>query len=280
MIRLVALDLDGTLLNTEKNISERSKEAIRQAKEMGIKVVLCSGRPLLGIKHYLEELDLLEEGDYAITYNGGLVQKNHTSEILSQKTLSYQQIKELYGLSQELRLPMNMIDLEYVYEPAYPIGRESLYPSLMSASLPFIDKDIHDFDSGHHFNKVVYCTDPVFLDQAIERIPERYKQRYSMMKSRPLLFEIMHPEVNKGNGIQALCELLGISREEVMACGDEENDLAMLEYAGTAVAMANASDWIKEHAHYVTKSNDEDGVAYAMEQLIFSKIKSTRIERV
>ncbi|UJF14928.1 sugar-phosphatase [Jeotgalibaca sp. MA1X17-3] len=269
MIKLVALDLDGTLLNSDKNISEGNKKAIKRAKEKGVKIVLCTGRPLLGIKRYLDELGLLEEGDYAITYNGGLVQKNNTSEILSQKTLSYQHIKELYELSQTLQIPMNMIDLESVYEPEYPLNRESLYPSLMSSSLPFINKNIESFHVNHQFNKVVYCIDPVILDQAIKQIPDEVKSRYSMMKSRPLLFEIMHPEVDKGSGIETLCKLLGFTRDEVMACGDEENDLAMLQYAGVAVAMENASDFVKQQATFISKSNDEDGIAHAFNEYIF-----------
>lgn len=272
MIKLIALDLDGTLLTPEKTISEASKEMIRKAKEVGVKVVLCSGRPLLGIRRYLEELDLLGDGDYSITYNGGLVQRNSTSEVLSQKVLTYEQIKELYALSQDLGVPMNMLDLEFVYEPAYPVGRESLYHTLMSASLPFVERSIDSFDPEHVFNKVVICTDPDYLDEAIARIPEEYYARYSMMKSRPLLFEIMHPEVDKGNGIQTLCDLLGYKPEEVMAVGDEENDLAMLEFAGVAVAMENAREDIKEKADFVTRTNREDGVAFAMKKYLFPEL--------
>lgn len=272
MIKLVALDLDGTLLTPEKTISEASKDMIRKAKQAGVKVVLCSGRPLLGIKRYLEELDLLGDGDYSITYNGGLVQRNSTSEVLSQKVLTYKQIKELYALSQKLQVPMNMLDLQCVYEPAYPTGHESLYHTLMSASLPFVERSIDSFDPDHVFNKVVICTEPEYLDDAIARIPTEYYERYSMMKSRPLLFEIMHPEVDKGNGIQTLCELLGYKPEEVMAVGDEENDLAMLKFAGVSVAMENGREDIKAKVDFVTRTNGEDGVAYAMQKYLFPEV--------
>ena len=140
MIKLIALDLDGTLLNPDKKISEANKLAIHRAREAGVKIVLCTGRPLMGIKAYVDELDLLQAEDYSITYNGGLVQKNKTSEIISQKVLNYGQIVELYDLSKELNIPMNMLDLEFVYEPEYPQGRESLYKSLQSSSLPFVEK--------------------------------------------------------------------------------------------------------------------------------------------
>ena len=268
MIRLIALDLDGTLLNSEKNISQENKEAIRKAKAKGVKIVLCTGRPLLGIKRYLEEFNLLEEGDYSITYNGGLVQKNNTGEILLEKTLSMTQIKELHQMGLDLGIPMNMIDLEQVYEPAYPEGRASLYQDLQSASLPFVKRDIADFKDDHQFNKVVYCTAPAVLDEAINKVPADVKERYSMMKSRPVLFEVMHPEVNKGKGIESLCKLLGFTKDNVMACGDEENDLAMLAYAGLPVAMENASDSVKEFATFISKTNDDHGVAQAINKFV------------
>lgn len=268
MIKLIALDLDGTLLSTQKSISDVNKEAIRLAVAKGVKVVLCSGRPLLGIKRYVDELNLLGAEDFSITYNGGLVQRNHDSKVLSQKTLSYQDIKTIYQLSQDLALPMNMLDLNYVYEPAYPVGRESLYPTLMSASLPFVERSIDSFEDTHQFNKVVFCTDPDYLDQAIAQIPAAFHEQFSTMKSRPLLYEIMHPEVDKGSGIARLCDLMGYTADEVMICGDEENDSAMFDYAGVAVAMGNATTAIKEKATFITKTNDEDGVAHAIQQFV------------
>lgn len=268
MIKLIALDLDGTLLTSQKNISETNKQAIKLARAKGVKVVLCSGRPLLGIKRYVDELDLLDTEDFSITYNGGLVQRNHDSHVISQKTLSLQDIKTIYNLSQELALPMNMLDLNYVYEPEYPKGRDSLYPTLMSASLPFVSRDISAFEESHEFNKVVFCTDPEYLDAAIAKIPVSFQTQFSTMKSRPLLYEIMHPEVNKGSGIARLCELMGYSAEEVMVCGDEENDAAMLDYAGVAVAMGNATPEIKAKATFITKTNDENGVAHAIHELV------------
>ena len=144
MIKLIAIDLDGTLLTKDRMISDENKQAIKEAKEQGIKVVLCTGRPLLGMVAYLEELNLRESGDYGITYNGGLVQKTDSGEVLSQKTLSKKEVLELYKLSQDINVPCNFIDLERVYEPPYPIGRESLYPKVMNA-LPFLPVLPEDF---------------------------------------------------------------------------------------------------------------------------------------
>lgn len=96
MIKLVAIDLDGTLLNEQKLISDENKQALAQAKQQGVKIVLCTGRPLAAMAHYLQELGLVDEGDYNITFNGGLVQKNDTGEIMEKKVMEVSDIQRLY----------------------------------------------------------------------------------------------------------------------------------------------------------------------------------------
>ncbi|WP_414840123.1 sugar-phosphatase [Carnobacterium sp. TMP28] len=265
MIKLIAIDLDGTLLTKDRLISEENKQAIYEAKKQGIKVVLCTGRPLLGMVHYLEELNLREPGDYGITYNGGLVQKTDTGEILSQKTLSKKEVQELYKLSQDINMPCNFIDLERVYEPPYPVGRESLYPTVMNA-LPFVSIAPEELYEDTVINKVVFCYEEERLDEAIAKIPSEFFERFTLMKSRPILLELMNKEVDKGKGISVLCDLLGIDSHEVMAIGDEANDFAMIEFAGTGVAMENATLEIKQIAQFVTKNNNDHGVAHAIQK--------------
>jgi Cof subfamily protein (haloacid dehalogenase superfamily) len=265
MIKLIAIDLDGTLLTKDRMISDENKQAIKEAKDQGIKVVLCTGRPLLGVVQYLEELDLREPGDYGITYNGGLVQKTDTGEILSQKTLSRQETLELYQLSRDINIPCNFIDLDRVYEPPYPAGRDSLYPQVMNA-LPFVPIVPEDLSEEATMNKVVFCYEEETLDNAIAKIPSDFFEKYTLMKSRPFLLELLNKEVNKSRGIAILCELLGIESHEVMAIGDEANDFAMIEFAGIGVAMENATSEIKKIAQFITKNNDEHGVAHAIQK--------------
>ena len=170
MIKLVAIDLDGTLLNGKHGISDENKEAIKQAKEQGVKVVLCTGRPLLGMIAYLEELNLREAGDYGITYNGGLVQRTDTGEVLSKTTLTKSETEEIFKLSKQINLPCNFIDLEKIYEPPYPKGRESLYPTVMSA-LPYVPIAMEEVPEDIAINKTVFCYAQMDLDEAIKNIP-------------------------------------------------------------------------------------------------------------
>ncbi|MGX7418463.1 sugar-phosphatase [Carnobacterium gallinarum] len=269
MIKLIAIDLDGTLLNEHKEITPATKKALTQAKNIGVKVVLCTGRPLLGMAHYLDELNLKEAGDYGITYNGGLVQRTNTGEVLSQKTLTKTQIKELYQLTQELQVPLNFIDLKQVYAPPYPENRDSLYGGIMKA-LPMVSTTIEELPEDLEYNKAVICIDQEILDEAIAKIPVEFTENYTMMKSRPVLLEVLNKEVDKGRGLAVLCELLDIHPDEVMALGDEENDMAMIEFAGLGVAMGNATDEVKAAAQFVTKSNLENGVAYAVEKFVLN----------
>ncbi|RYM05655.1 sugar-phosphatase [Sporolactobacillus sp. THM7-7] len=269
MIKLIAIDLDGTLLNDEKEITDKTEAVLKEAKRRGVKVVLCTGRPLLGIARYLDQLGLRADGDYGITYNGGLVQKTDTGDVLSEKVLTKEDLVSLYGLSQRLNVPMNFIDLERVYTPAPPEGRPSLYGDIMKA-LPFVETTIDDLPEDIKINKALFCTDQPILDEAIRHIPDAFFDKYTMMKSRPILLEILNKEVDKGKGLQALGVSLGIKREEMMALGDQENDLAMIHFAGLGVAMGNAIDEVKKAAQFITKTNLEDGVAYAVEKFVLN----------
>ncbi|WP_100488274.1 sugar-phosphatase [Sporolactobacillus pectinivorans] len=270
MIKLIAIDLDGTLLNDEKKISLNSRHALLEAKKMGVKIVICSGRPIAGIREYLDFLGLNEAGNYAITYNGGLVQETDSGTVLSEKILTRNDIISLYTLSQKLGVPMNFIDRENVYCPIPPEGRPSLYGTVMH-SLPFIGASMERLPGDLKVNKVVFCTEQQLLDSAIQEIPESFREKYTLMKSRTILLEIMNRDVDKGRGLQALGKYLNIRAEEIMTLGDQENDLAMIRYAGTGVAMGNAIQKVKDAAQFVTKTNIEDGVAFAVEKFVLTQ---------
>jgi len=268
-IKLVALDLDGTLLNKQKEVSEENKQAIQRAKEAGVKVVLCTGRPLKAILHILKACNLLEDGDLGITYNGGLIQWTKTGQSLSQITMSKDEVLEVYELSKTLDVPCNFIDLNTVYEPAYPAGKTSLYPSIMDI-LPFKPINTASLPDSTAMNKLIFCWHQPELDEAIAKIPTDFRDRYTIMKSRPNLLEILPKTVDKGKGLALLAEELNLDVSEIMAIGDQENDLAMIQYAGVGVAMDNATDEVKKYADVVTRSNEEDGVAYAIDQYVLN----------
>ena len=164
MIKLIALDLDGTLLTGEKKITEENKKAIKLAKENGIKVVLCTGRPIVSIVHLLEELDLMGDDDYAINFNGGLIQKTKYGEIVYETGHTVEDMKYCHEEVTKVGLPLVMIDTVRAYEPTPPKGRPSIYNTLPHP-ITFEQKNPEEFEEGHIFNKAVLCIAQDILDE-------------------------------------------------------------------------------------------------------------------
>lgn len=263
MIKLIALDMDGTLLNSNHQITEEVKKAIRKAKEIGIKVVLCTGRPLIGVRPYLKELDLLDDDDYVITFNGALIQKSKSEEVIEHQTLTFDDYVDLVGLSEKLRLHIHMEDEQYMYTPNKNIGRYTVHESSLTM-MPLRYRSIDEMDHNIEISKVMFIDEPDLLAKRMPDIPESYYQRFEIVLSTPYFLEFLNPEASKGNALKHLANLLHIHQDEVMAVGDNLNDLSMIQYAGMGIAMGNAAQPTKDAAQHVTKTNDEHGVAYAI----------------
>lgn len=266
-IKLIALDLDGTLLNEEKTISAGNKAALKKAHDMGVKIVITTGRPLAAIEHILEELGLDNENEYSLTFNGGLVQ-NNAGQILDQIGFTLRDIMDIRQVTNELGLPLDTIHGGNAY--LLPSARESLYPTLgLLTYIPTPDKDL---PKDAIFNKAVSACDTEYLDGQIPNIPAEFYDRFEIFKSRSMLLEWSPKGVHKASGLEKLIAHLGLTRDQVMACGDEENDLTMIEWAGIGVAMGNASDHIQSVADVVAPmTNNEDAVAWAIEKYVISE---------
>jgi len=267
MIKLIAIDLDGTLLNGKKEISKTNQEVLAQAKAKGIKIVLCTGRPLKAILPYLDVLDLRSAGDYSITFNGGLVQKNDTGEIVDKQTLSVADVQDLLALAETMDMPLDVLADDVVL--CFPTSpkHQTIYPTL-NPLLVFQPTDKQAVSAKTLYNKAVVAYDQEELDQWIPKIPAKFKERYEVIKTRSNLLEFMPKGVTKAYGIQLLAQELGIEQAEVMEIGDEENDLSMIAYAGVGVAMGNAISAVKEAADVVTATNEEDGVAKIVSEYV------------
>lgn len=270
MIKIITIDLDGTLLTSEKKITEHTIQTLRKAKAQGVRVVLCTGRPLTFIMDLIDQIGLQDPGDYSITFNGGLIQKNDTGEIVAEHTISKSQIEQFLAVTSSLDLPLDAINMETVYQIVDAQGKTisqygSINPKMNYKQVSF--KELPDIP----FNKLVVATDADFLMNQVKKMPPEIHNTFNLMKSRPILLEVVLREIGKDKAIAQLIDLLGIKQEEVMAIGDEENDLAMIQYAGLGVAMGNASETVKKAADVITKTNDADGVAAAVEEYVLKK---------
>lgn len=269
MYKLIAIDMDGTLLNDHHEVTDKVREALDAARERGVKIVLCTGRPLAGVRRYLKELRLDEEEDYVIAYNGALVQNTHTNEIVFEQSLGYEDFRLLHDLSLKLDTPMHFFDSEFLYTTNKLISPYTVHEAFIT-KIPFQHCTVEEVPEDFTMPKLMYIDEPERLDRAIAAIPAEVKENYMLVKSAPFYLEILHRDVSKGNAVKRLSEKLGIKREEIMTIGDNGNDLSMIQYAGCGVAMANAIPMVKEAANFETRSNNEDGVAYAIEKLVLN----------
>ena len=268
-IKLIALDLDGTLLTTDKKLTERTKSMLKAAREQGVKVVLTTGRPLKAMDFFLKELGTDgHEDEYTITFNGGLVQKN-TGEILDKTVFSIDDVSRIYEETEKLNIPLDAISEGIVYQ--IQSDQESLYAQFNPA-LSFVPTAFEDLSSQITYNKCVTAFPQELLDAAIQKISPELFDKYEIFKSRELLLEWSPKNVHKATGLAKLIDHLGIDRSQVMACGDEANDLSMIEWAGLGVAMQNAVPEVKAVANVVTPmTNDEEAVAWAIEKYVLKE---------
>ena len=269
MYKLVAIDMDGTLLREDKTISERTKKAIQSAREKDVTVVLATGRPIEGVSRYLEELNMYTDKDYVLSYNGALVQKTLSKEVIGKIALTGEDLHYLKKLSDELK-----VNIHAFSETKGLITPKNSKYTEVEASINNIDIHEINFDTiskDEVIVKIMMIDEPEILGPAIENLPKEVFEKYTVVRSTPYFLEFLNKEVNKGVGVEMLAKHLGVKQEEVITFGDAGNDLHMIEYAGLGVAMANAFDEVKEAANYITDSNENDGVAKAIEKFILDK---------
>lgn len=270
-IKLIAIDIDGTLLDSKGNLSNKNKKAIQEAQELDIKIILFTGRPYHSAKEILDKLDLSDKNHLIVTNNGGLIQESKTGKIIHESTFTRAEILDVYQLSQKLKMPLNLIDSDYVYEPDQPIGFESIYTGGKSSeknNLKFVDLDMGKLTKDFRVNQIIMSRPETELDAILPKIPENYFEKYNIYKSLSFILEFLPKDVDKGNSLDRIRAILALEKDEIMAIGDQENDLSLLEKAGLGIAMGNAVKEVKETANYITKSNDRNGLAYAIRKFV------------
>lgn len=262
-VDLIAIDIDGTLLNPNRQLTPEVKAAIHEAKKAGIRVVLCTGRPSSGVNPFLKELRLEGEGDYAITFNGALVQKADTKEIMAHHTMNHQDYLTLLEEAEAAGIHYHVLDTQNLYTPNRDISKYTVVESYLTDT-PLFYRAPEEMDPHAAYSKMMMIDEKDVLDAGIARLPETLWEDYTVLRSMPYFLEFLNKEASKGTALKDLGHLLGIPRDRLMAIGDSGNDTDLIEYAGIGVAMANAVDEVKDIANVFTASNAEDGVAKAI----------------
>ncbi|MDR0300202.1 MAG: Cof-type HAD-IIB family hydrolase [Streptococcaceae bacterium] len=264
-IKLIALDLDGTLLSSNKQISDANIKVIQSARAKGIKVVFNTGRPLVSLLEYLSKLELYGNEEFTIANNGGLVQRNDGT-IISQTLLSFEELAKIKGVAQSFELPIDIISGEICYTV------ESTNKSLLTYvnnTLEFRRLEFSEVPKEADFNKVIISAESHIIDELPSKFEAEFAQSYDYFRTRDILLEFMPKGVNKASGLEKLCLELGIKAEQVLAMGDEDNDAPMLEWAGLGIAPANAKGQALTSANIISEyTNDADAVAHVINQYV------------
>ena len=268
---MVALDLDGTTLGNDWKISERNREAFRQAAAQGVHIVVSTGRAYTSLP---EDVTSIPEIQYAITSNGAHINEIRTGRTVYDSYLSPKAVAEISRLYHELDTQIEVFigGQAYMDMSYYRYIRESglSYRNVeyvLWSRKPVDDVDAMMLANADRIENVNFCFKSVDdLEAArsvIEAIPES-----TITSSFPNNLEVGGPGTSKKAALMVLTEMLGVDRSELMCCGDAPNDIEMIEYAGIGVAVGNAWGGTKEHADYITGANYEDGVAQAIEKFV------------
>ena len=264
--RMIVLDLDGTLTNSQKVITPATRKALMEAQDRGVRVVLASGRPTYGVMPLARQLYLPEYGGFILSYNGGKIIRCKTKEVMFERGIPVGKNQTIIRMAMEHGVDI----LTYEGDSVITNNKNCAYALKEAAvnRLPLVEKE--DFCSYVDFpvTKFIMLADGEILAGVEEKVREALGEAFSVYRSEPYFLEIMAENVDKAKSLERLLEKTGISREEMMACGDGYNDLSMIRFAGLGVAMANAVDEVKEAADTITLSNDEDGVCAAIDRFI------------
>lgn len=261
-IKLIAVDMDDTLLDEELKVSPRTAQAIAKAQEQGVIVTIATGRMFSSARPFALELNMKAP---LITYNGGMVRYPESQEIVFQKPINSEVAGKVVALFRERGwyLQSYMNDELYVVERC---EKARSYEDL--AAITAIALGDEFYTMKHEPAKMLTIAEPDEIQEIQRIVNQEFAGEIFAATSKSNYLELTHPSVNKGHALAILAEKLNISREEVMAIGDSNNDYPMLEYAGFAVAMGNASERVKGIADAVTTTNNDHGVARAIEKFV------------
>lgn len=268
MVKVIITDLDETLLNHERLVSKRNKEAILLAKEKGIKFIPATGRPYHSISSTLESLDLYGDDDLSISFNGGMIHNNKDDSVLAFNSLDDDIAAFLFHFGQSFDVCIHTY-LEHVTY-AYRLNDSERDFIKNIKGVEEIFDDSFSFAKGHHIIKMIFQSlDIDYLRDIEQKIPDHIKDKMEISYSSNRYLELNPKGVNKGNALNIVAQTLDIPLTNILAIGDNYNDMSMLVEAGYSAAPNNAVDAIHVSVDYVSPYRfDEDAVADIIEHFI------------
>ena len=287
-LKLIITDMDGTLLTSNSTISDVTLNTLIKAQEAGIKLVLASGRSWKTLTRYGQQLQMDKYHGWFIGVNGAAITDVSTMANTVLAQLNPEQIQEIFDATKDLGvevmgvcdatiydyIPDSVLELKKIYRQENNIADD--VPMTGGAFKLVVDQrpnypDIYFIngpkDIPGNINKICFCHYEEKITEITELLTETLGDKYSFVRTTPTWLECMPLNISKGNAITTLQEKLNISKEETIIFGDGENDLSMFD-CGTAVAMGNAMDLVKEQADEITLDNNSDGIAEVIKKYL------------
>lgn len=237
MYKLVAIDVDGTLVNDDKKLTQRTIDSIKKASQKDIKIVISSARSFYWLKNYLEQLELIKNNQYTIynMFNGAVIIENKNQKIMLSNNFDIEEIWELINLANKLNTSIFLYSI-------------NIY-------------------------KIFFVNDYEKIAKIRKTVPKELSEKYEITNSIPECIEFVKKGITKSKSLQFICEKCNIKNSEVIAIGDANNDTEMINFVGIGVAMGKAEVSLKEKADDITSSNNHDGVAKVIEKYILKNEK-------
>lgn len=266
--KIIVLDLDGTLTNRNKEITPRTREVLMEAQERGKIVILASGRPTYGVMPLARELCLERYGGYILSFNGGIIMNCKTGETVFGRQLPIGANSTIADLAVEHGVSI----LTYEGKKIIASNQDCPYTQLESRINHLEICQVENFKDYVTFAvpKFLMTDDGDYLALVEPKVKAALGKNFSVYRSDPFFLEILPKGIDKAKSLDRLLHTLGLSKNEMIACGDGYNDLTMIQYAGLGVAMGNGVLPVRKAADYITLSNEEDGVAHVVEKFMLS----------
>lgn len=274
MIKAILLDIDGTLTNDEKVITPRTVEALKAAQDKGVILVLASGRPDQGLHAFADVLNMRDHNGVFVAFNGAKSLNYETGEVYFEQAMTVDQGRRVLEHMKGFEVS-SCVD----YGP-YMLTNDA-YFTIERDGAPYLIVEYEAHNNGFlvreeadlaakvdwGINKILNAGEPAYLQEYWQEMSAPFEGELSAMFTAPFYYEFTPLGVDKSRALRETFAALGIDQSEVAAFGDAQNDRTMLEWAGCGVAMGNAVDEVKAVADYVTLSNNDDGIAHALEEL-------------
>lgn len=273
--KIIALDLDDTLLRTDKSISENTIKTLQKAQSQGFSIAIATGRHPKSAVLYMQALGCLNENSYAVCFNGaGVVRLSEYVEY--GKDIGFPMVYKESAPASLIRKVALFAHENGCVVHGYSVSRGLLVENhnphtqreIDNGKVGFMDVDFTTLEDNEDFFKVLVVGPKETLNEIRNQLPEEFTSFFAVVRSEANYLEFIPNHATKGTALAHLCQKLGYKTENAMAFGDAENDLAMIRAAGLGVAMKNGFDIVKKEADVVTLTNDEDGVAELVKKFL------------